>query len=156
MILATRRQHLRRRSCLAVVLLAISLAACLPERSQSVLPAATVRNLMVGVTIPAAKVVFEAAAELPTTTAEWQRVGASAQALADAGSRLTVGARGSGKDDWVRLARAMAGGAERASEAAQRQDNDAFSAAGNEIYEACEACHKSFLRTEAEARKVSG
>jgi hypothetical protein len=138
------------------LVLAVGLAGCLTERSQSVLPAVTVRHLMVGATIPASKVVFAVADEAPTDEAGWQGVQASALALADAGAQLKVGARGPGKDDWLRLAGAMAVGADQAARAAARRDADAVAAAGNDIYAACEGCHRRFMDKESAARSGAG
>jgi len=138
------------------LLLSIGLGGCLTERSPSVLPAVTVRHLMVGSTIPASKVVFAVADEVPKNEVAWQGVQASALALVDAGSQLKVGARGPGKEDWLRLAGAMAAGAELAAKAATRRDADAVAAAGNDIYEACEACHRRFMDKESAARSGSG
>ena len=156
MQLAGKQRHLRGRSFLAFVVLSASLCACLPERPQSVLPAATVRSLMVGVTIPASKVVFGVADEAPKNDAGWRTVHASAVALADAGSRLKVGARGSAKEDWIRLSQAMAAGAELAASAALHKDADAVASASNEIYEACEACHRKFMEKDARTQHVAG
>ena len=152
MFLSGKRRMLRSRYALLFVMLATGLAGCLPEKSQSLLPVATVRNLMVGVTIPASNVVFRVASDRPENDADWQEVQINAQALADAGARLRVGVRGAGKEDWLRLAQAMADGAGQAAQAAARRDGDAVVTAGNEIYAACEGCHQLFLKKDAGAQ----
>jgi len=84
--------------CLALVGAAQLLAACASEAEEPVLPPATVRNLMLGKTIPASNVIFAAAAEPPASDNDWRQVGQSARTLAEAGLKLQVGAKGSGKD----------------------------------------------------------
>jgi len=144
------------RALLAIGLV-LPLFGCLTpdERSPSVLPAATVRNLMVGKTIPASKVVFEVANEAPKDAAGWQAVVANAQVLVEAGERLQVGARGPGKDDWIRYSRAMGAAAGQVFEAAEKQDADAVASAGNTVFEACEGCHRIFMKKEEGAARAA-
>ncbi|RIX46280.1 MAG: hypothetical protein D3M94_11350 [Rhodocyclales bacterium GT-UBC] len=132
--------------CLALVGAAQLLAACASEAEEPVLPPATVRNLMLGKTIPASNVVFAAAAEPPASDQDWRQVGQSARTLAEAGLKLQLGAKGSGKDSWRRYAQAMADAALKVAKAVDKHDVDAVSAAGNQVFEACEGCHRSFYK----------
>lgn len=126
------------------------LTACLPERGEApALPMPVVRQLMQSTTVPASNVVFAVADQVPADEAGWQQVRTSAQGLVDVGVRLQVGARGERKDDWTRFAQAMVVGADQAAKAAAGHDVDALTAAGNRLYEACEACHRVFLNTPA-------
>ena len=150
----------RRQRSLRVVAAGLSLstglAACLPERGGApALPMPVVRQLMQSTTVPASNVVFAVADQVPADDAGWQQVQASAQGLVDVGVRLQVGARGARKEDWVRFAQAMVVGADQAVKAAAGRDSDALTTAGNQIFEACEACHRVFLNTATAVQAAS-
>lgn len=132
-------------ACLATMAAVGGISACLPERANAVLPPVTVRHVMVGTTIPASTAIFNAAGEAPRDDAGWDELRRHAVALGESGNRLTVGARGPERDEWIRLARAMADGASRVARAAAARDADAVAAAGDAIYAACEGCHKRFM-----------
>jgi hypothetical protein len=132
--------------CLGLLLTALGAAGCTSEATESVLPPATVRTLMRGKTVPAANVLFAVADQAPADPAGWREVERSALALAEVGARLQNGTRGAGRAQWAGYSQAMADGARRAARAAGQADAEAVSVAGNDVYAACEACHKAFFK----------
>jgi hypothetical protein len=115
------------------------------DETAAIEPLATVRQVMLGITIPASDVVFLAAAETPADDAAWEKVAASALAVAESGNLLLMKPRAVDADDWRQYARALIEAGARAAEAAQAQNADTISAAGDDMYNVCEQCHAKYL-----------
>jgi hypothetical protein len=115
---------------------------------------ATVRQLMDGIVMPAAAVVFESVATIvtkegteehqPRTEGEWALVGASAAALVESGNLMMIGSRVRDDDDWITMTRAMMDAAGVALKATQARDVEGLFASGEAINEACDACHMKY------------
>ena len=106
---------------------------------------ATIKQLMHAIIIPASDVVFKAGGEPPTSDAAWATVQLQALAVAEGGNLLMVGNRPAGRADWSKLARAMVDAAAETAAAAEKKNGDALSAAGDKLYDTCEACHTKYL-----------
>jgi hypothetical protein len=115
---------------------------------------ATVRQLMDGIVMPAAAVVFESVATIvtqegtedrqPRTEAEWALVGANAAALIESGNLLMMGRRVVDEGDWITMTRAMMDAAGVALKATEARDVEGLFASGEAINMACDACHAKY------------
>ncbi len=106
---------------------------------------ATTRQVMLGITIPTSDVVFQVGNKAPADDMEWEKVQASAIALAESGNLLMVGTRVVDQGDWIKNAQALIATAKEAGAAAQDKNVDKVLAAGDKIYEVCDACHKKYM-----------
>lgn len=116
---------------------------------------ATVRQLMLGLVIPASTKIYESAGTVstiagtidraPTTDKEWEIVAANAALLVEASNLLQVEGRGVADDVWTAAAGAMAAGARKVIAAAQAKNVDDLLDKGGEIVAACDQCHEKFL-----------
>jgi cytochrome c556 len=120
----------------------LSLSAC--HDDGPVVPAATTKHVMVTITEPSSKQIFEAAAEPPGDDASWTNIQSNAQATSDSAKRLIRAVRGGNKDTWVQLANAMAEAADKVAAAAAAKDANALATAGDTLFASCENCHKAF------------
>jgi hypothetical protein len=115
---------------------------------------ATTRQIMDGIVMPAAAVVFGSVATIvdekgteehqPRTADEWALVGASAAALVESGNLLMMGNRVVDRGDWITMTRAMMDTAGVALKATEARDVEALFASGEAINEACDACHVKY------------
>src|SRR5688572_15768806 len=63
-------------------------------------PVATVKQVMLGIVVPASNAVFAVAGEAPADDAGWQAVEASAMAVAESGNLLLMKPRAMDDQDW--------------------------------------------------------
>lgn len=106
---------------------------------------ATTRQVMLGLTIPASDMLWGVGSKAPADDTEWDRVTANAVMLAESGLMLMAAPRDVGQPEWTQHARDMVTHARTAAAAAQKRDVDALLAAGDEIYNVCEACHNKYM-----------
>jgi hypothetical protein len=106
---------------------------------------ATTKQVMLGITIPASDVVFQVGNKAPADDMEWDKVQASALAVAESGNLLLIGTRLVDQGDWVRNAHALIAVGKEAAQAAQEKNVDKVLAAGDKIYEVCDTCHKKYM-----------
>jgi hypothetical protein len=106
---------------------------------------ATTKQVMLGITIPASDVLFQVGAKPPADDMEWEQVVTNAAALAESGNLLLIGTRVVDHGEWVRNAQAMIAAAKEAGQAAQEKNIEKVLAAGDKIYEVCDACHKKYM-----------
>jgi hypothetical protein len=103
------------------------------------------REIMLSMTIPFSDVVFNAAADPPTTGEQWIAIERASLALAESGNLLLIPGRAVDDGDWARYSDLLISRAALAYVAAQSKDVEGISDAGNLIYEACEGCHKQYV-----------
>jgi len=130
------------RAVFCAVLSASILAAC--HEDGPVVPSAITKFVMVSVTDPAAKRIFEAAAEPPQDDAGWRSVADGASETADSARRLIRAVRGGNKADWIGQANALIAASDEAATAAAAHDSTALAVAGDKLYATCESCHQRF------------
>jgi cytochrome c556 len=121
-------------------------------------PVASIKQIMRGITGPAANVVFEAVSttvsaagieeHAPKTDAEWDAVGSSAAALVESANMLIAEGRSIDRDEWVKMSRAMADAGMTALKATQAKDAAGVLAAGEAINTSCDNCHRKYQRNE--------
>jgi hypothetical protein len=119
-------------------------------------PVASVKQIMVGIVMPAAYVVFDSVATIvdakgieerqPKTDEEWAAVGAGGAALIEAANLLLMGNRPVDHGDWVTMTKAMADAGQTALKAADAKDPEGILAAGEAINTTCDNCHEKYQR----------
>ena len=124
--------------------LAVSLA--LPPE-QPVKAVGSVQQLMDAMVIPASNAIFDVARQAPFDDAEWVRIEHSSVVLAESGNLLMLGERAESSDVWMGSSRALVDAGEQALAAATLRDVDALIDVGNQVMEACETCHATYLDT---------
>ena len=117
-------------------------------------PAATVKQIMRGIVVPASTAVYDAVSTtvtqqgttevFPRNDAEWERVGSSAMAIVEAANLLKAGGRARDRGDWLRMSDAMVKGAMQSYRAAERKDVEALLAAGEALNNSCDSCHRNY------------
>jgi hypothetical protein len=138
---------------LYLLVLVLAVTGCAPEPVPFE-EVADVRQLMLAVIDPAAKVYWESVATImtlegteeiaPKTFAEWQAVRNAAMTVAESGNLLLTPGRRQDDADWTRLSQALIASGREALLAAEARDPDAVFEAGGEIYLVCAECHTAF------------
>jgi hypothetical protein len=119
-------------------------------------PVATVKQIMIGITNPAAYVVYEAVGTkttvkgteeiAPQTEEDWAKVGSAAAAVVESGNLMLTGSRAIDKGDWVKMTRDMMAQGEKAMKAAVDKSTDGIVAAGGDLNTTCDNCHARYQR----------
>jgi heme/copper-type cytochrome/quinol oxidase subunit 3 len=119
-------------------------------------PVATVKQIMSGITAPAATVIYTAVGTVvsargieetePRNDEEWARVGANAAALAESGNLLMMSGRAIDEGDWMKMSADLIRTATTAVKAAQDKNKEEILAAGSEINDTCDNCHAKYQR----------
>jgi len=147
-------------SGIAFVVAAARTARQAPARTDvamaGVTPVASVKQIMKGITGPAADVVYNAVGttvtakgtveKAPHTDAEWEDVGNAAAALIESGNLLLMGSRAVDNGDWLTQSRALIEAGTLALKAAQTKNVDGVFAAGEPVNLSCDNCHLKYKR----------
>ena len=131
-------------------------AAATGAAAPAVAPIATVKQVMRGITMPAAATIWDSVSTIvdlkgvtekaPQTDAEWAVVGANAAVLAESANMLMTGDRVVDKADWIKFATALRDSAQTALKAAEAKDAAGILAVGEVINAPCDACHQRYQR----------
>jgi len=108
-------------------------------------PVASVKQVMLGITVPASNAVFAVAGEAPADEAGWTSVEASALAVAESGNLLLMKPRAKDDPEWKQFALALVDAGVKAAEAARSKNAEATGIAGDDMYNVCEQCHAKYL-----------
>jgi len=121
-----------------------------------VTPVATVKQIMIGITNPAAFVVYEAVGTkssakgieeiAPQNDEEWAKVGSAGAAVVESGNLILMGNRAIDKGDWVKMTNDMIEQGKKAMKAAEAKDKDGIVAAGGDLNTTCDNCHARYSR----------
>ena len=119
-------------------------------------PVGNVKQIMKGIVGPAAAVVFESVSttvteagredKFPRTDAEWEAVGNSAIALAEAGNLLMMEGRAVDKGEWIKMSKAMIDAAKVALKATEAKSADDVLSSGDAVNMSCDNCHRRYQR----------
>ena len=119
-------------------------------------PVGSIKQIMIGITNPAAYVVYEAVGTksgpqgveeiAPKTDEEWQKVESAGAAVVESGNLILTGNRAIDKGDWVKMTRAMMDQGQKAMAAAKAKDKDKIVEAGGELNTTCDNCHERYSR----------
>ena len=134
-----------RTACLLLVLAATVLASTAAARQDPAPEPATVKDVMVTMTVPASDVIFEAASEPPRTDAQWAALRQATVTLAESGRLLTRPGLARDASTWMELARTLVDAAEATRTIAEAKKGDALERASDAVYATCETCHARYL-----------
>jgi hypothetical protein len=119
-------------------------------------PVATVKQIMIGITNPAAYVVYEAVGTktttkgveeiAPQTDEDWVKVASAAAAVVESGNLMLTGSRAIDKGDWVKMTHAMMEQGQKAMKAAAAKSTDGIVEAGGDLNVTCDNCHARYQR----------
>jgi len=122
----------------------------------SLTPVASVKQIMKGITGPAATVVYNAVGTIvtskvteeraPRTDEEWEAVGNAAAAIIESGNLLMMGTRAVDQADWIKESRALIEAGTEALRAVQSRSADGVFAAGEPLNLSCDNCHRKYQR----------
>ena len=126
-------------------------------------PVTTVLELMESVIAHAAEAYWESVSvtvdetgvheRQPQTDEEWESVWAAGLAIAESGNLLMMTPRAVDDGAWMQFARSLVEAGAEAAAAAEAHDVDRVFAAGEQVYNACTACH---ARYATDLQRVSG
>jgi cytochrome c556 len=106
---------------------------------------ATVRQLMLGIVIPASDGVFGVGSLIPKNDTEWDVIVADAMVLAETGRLLTQEGRAKDQEDWAKFSNQLTESALAVAKYARAKDVDKVMDGGNTLYDACDACHAKYM-----------
>lgn len=119
-------------------------------------PVASIKQIMNGIVMPAADVVYKAVGTTstakgveeiaPRNDKEWAVVSNSAAALVESGNLLLLSGRALDKGDWVKMTRAFIDAGKAALEAAEAKNADGILTAGGDLNASCDTCHAKYER----------
>ena len=119
-------------------------------------PVATIKQVMSGITQPAATAVYSAVGTVvnaegvketaPQNDEEWAALASQAAALVESGNLLLMGNRVVDTGDWVTMTRAMIEKGQLAIKAAEAHDKEGILDAGSAINDTCDTCHAKYQR----------
>ena len=129
-----------------------------PPAVKAAAPTATVKQIMTGITGPAAGVIFEAVSvevslegtkeTAPKNDAEWAKVETSAALLVESANLLLDGPRAIDTTDWPKRAREMAAAGQDALKAARSKNPEAILNVGEAVNTSCDNCHARYARNQ--------
>ena len=112
---------------------------------------ATLEEVMHGMVIPSAQVVWAASGTIvtakgveerkPKSVDEWLAVEASATTLTEAGNLLMMEGRAKDNGHWMDRARALREAGDAVHKAAQAKDVEALLERGGDLFDSCQGCH---------------
>ena len=130
------------------------LSACSEPAEGPYRPVADMQQLMAHIIDPAADVVWDAVGTIltsdeeehwePQTDEEWAAVMNGAMTITEAANLLMLGERARDQETWMRMAQNMSDAGLLAVTAAEARDAEAIFAVGENIYNACDQCHKLY------------
>ncbi|MBI4888791.1 MAG: hypothetical protein HY824_16960 [Acidobacteria bacterium] len=119
-------------------------------------PVASIKQVMQGITMPAATSVYNAVGTVmnadgiketaPQNDEEWTALASQAAALVESGNLLLIGKRLVDSGEWVTMTRAMIEKGQLAIKAAEAHDKEGILSAGSEINDTCDTCHAKYQR----------
>ena len=119
-------------------------------------PVGNVKQIMKGIVGPAAAVVFESVSttvtetsredKFPRSDAEWEAVGNSAVALAEAGNLLMMEGRAVDNGEWIKMSQALIDAGKVALKATEAKSAEGVLGAGEAINTSCDNCHRKYQR----------
>lgn len=148
-----RRLHLAFPAALAALL-----AACTnvppPKAAPPYKPVATLEEVMHGLVIPSAQIVWRASGSImtlkgteerrPQNEDEWIAVEAAAVTLMESGNLLMMEGRAKDGKKWMELCRSLVDTGSSVHKAAKARDVDGLFTKGGDLFESCQACHFAY------------
>jgi hypothetical protein len=126
------------------------------QNTVTLTPVASVKQIMAGITMPAANDVWSAVSTIvdaegiheqrPRSDDEWAAVGNSAAALIESANLLMLEGRAVDNGDWMKFSRQLFDTSTRALRAAEAKNTDEILTAGEVINQSCDNCHERYSR----------
>jgi len=126
------------------------------EEGVSLTPVASVKQIMNGIVNPGATAVFDSVSTsvtdqgveetVPETDADWEALGDSAAALAEAGNLMMMEGRLVDRGDWITMSTAMVDAAKETLAAVSAKSADGILDAGSNLNLSCDNCHQRYRR----------
>ena len=131
-------------------------AAPAADSAPAITPVATIKQVMGGITAPAAAAVYNSVGTVisaegikdtaPQNDAEWAALANQAAALVESGNLLLVPGRAIDNGDWVKMTHDFIDKSKRAITAAEAKSTEGILSAGSEINTTCDNCHARYQR----------
>jgi hypothetical protein len=142
-----------RRLTIAVALLTMTpLLACARQEPAAPSPLreiATNKQIMNAMIVPSSNAVFNVTAEEPKNDDDWMGVQNQAIVLAESGNLLMIGNRIQDDGDWITFSQAFIDASQATLKAAESENVDAVSLAGDKLLETCSLCHDKYMKPPA-------
>ena len=145
------KSHLSVHPVLFAVSLVLVLNGCSKKADPPIKAVATLEEVMHGMVIPNAEVVWGAVGTIytvdgveerqPKSEDEWLAVEASATTLTEAGNLLMMEGRAKDTGRWIERSRALREAGDSVRLAAKKHDVAALFERGGYLFDACQACH---------------
>jgi len=126
------------------------------EAAPAIMPVATIKQIMGGITAPAAAAVYNSVGTVisaegikdtaPQNDAEWAALANQAAALVESGNLLLVPGRAIDNGDWVKMTQDFIEKSTLAIKAAEDKSTEGILAAGSDINATCDNCHGRYQR----------
>jgi hypothetical protein len=131
-------------------------ATTAPATEMTVVPVASVKQIMNGIIVPASTAIFDSVVitvtaagveeQRPRTDEEWEAVGNSAAAIIESGNLMFLGNRAVDTGDWVKMSQAMIEAGKLVLQATREQNTEKILDAGTVLNESCDSCHEKYQR----------
>lgn len=119
-------------------------------------PVASIRQLMRGIVVPAARQVFASVGSIvtaqgieekaPKTDEEWDEVATNAAALIESGNLMLMHGRAIDREGWEKYCRTLIDASKVVLDAASARNPQGVFDASGAIYDSCNGCHQTYMR----------
>lgn len=133
------------KSCAPVFLVALLVSASGMADSTAPDPIATVKDVMLGLTVPTSDFVWGVEEE-PVDDAGWDAIRLNAAMLAESANLLTAEGRAREGETWTSEVLALVAAASVTISAVTAKDFEGVIDSGEAIYNTCESCHSVYLQ----------
>lgn len=131
-------------------------AASAAPAGPELVPVASVRQLMRGIVVPAARMVFASVGSIvtaqgieeiaPKTDEEWEDVATNAASLVETGNLMLMNGRAIDREGWEKQCRALIDASKLVLNAASARNSQGVFDASAAIYDSCNGCHQTYMR----------
>ena len=130
----------------AILVVAVAMyTAALTARQVAPADTATVKQVMLTMTIPASDAIFSAAFDPPKDAKAWQALRTHAATLVESGTLLMTSSLAKDNTTWMEMARGLVTEAQATVKATDAKNVDALAKASDKVYTTCETCHDRYM-----------
>jgi len=119
-------------------------------------PIATIKQIMMGITGPAATTIYNSVGTVisvegvketaPQNDEEWAALAATAASLAESGNLMLTPGRAIDNGDWVKMTQDFIDKSTAAMKAAEQKSTEAILSTGSDLNGTCDTCHEKYWR----------
>jgi hypothetical protein len=131
-------------------------AAPAVDAAPAITPVATIKQIMDGITGPAANTVYNSVGTIvsvegiketaPQNDEEWEALAATAASLAESGNLMLTPGRAIDNGDWVKMTHDFIEKSIVTLKAAEQKSTEAILSAGSDLNQTCDTCHEKYQR----------